>query len=272
MNYLKQLVAPACCLTLITVSFSTTLRTADWNRKTVVIFSGPVEVPGVHAAGWSVLPAGAYVFKIMDSPSDRHIVQNFSKDEKTVYATVLASPNDRLQATDKTVINFSERAAGEPEALRAWFYPGRGEEFVYPKGRVMALAKATNTPVLFTPAELPAEVSEPIQSADSPVVAELKRAPIKAVQSTGEEVELTQVGTPPLPEPESPVTQAEVKPAAEKPALMAQLKPAAGTATAAVATADRSSQGDPAATLPMTSTRLPQIAAIGFLALASALA
>ena len=260
MNYLKQLVAPACCLTLITVSMSTALKADDWNRKTVVTFSNPVEIPGVHAAGWSVLPAGSYVFKIMDSQSDRHIVQIFSKDEKTVYATALAIPNYRLQATDKTVITFSERAAGEPEAVRAWFYPGRtsGEEFVYPKARAMALAKATNTPVLFTPAELPVEVSEPIQSTDSPVVVELKRAPVKAVQPTGEEVELAQVVTPPPPQ--------------SAPAVQAEAKPAPQTVTAAVTPAEPASPAVAAATLPVTATRLPQIAAIGFLAYASALA
>ena len=146
-----------------------------------------------------MLPAGTYVFKILDSQSDRHIVQIFSKDEKTIYATILAIPNYRLKATDKTVITFSERPAGQPEALRAWFYPGRnwGEEFVYPKAKAIALAKATNTPVLFTPVEIPLEVAEPIKSADAPVVAELKRAPIMAIKPTGEEVQLAQVVTPP---------------------------------------------------------------------------
>ena len=145
------------------------------------------------------MPAGTYVFKILDSQSDRHIVQIFNKDETTVYATILAIPNYRLKATDKTVMTFSERPAGEPEALRAWFYPGRnwGEEFVYPKARAMELAKTTNTPVLFTPAEIPVEVAEPIKSADEPVVVQLKQAPIMAIQPTGEEVQLAEVVTPP---------------------------------------------------------------------------
>jgi hypothetical protein len=84
-----------------------------------------------------VLPAGTYVFKILDSQSDRHIVQIFNADETQIYATILAIPNYRLKATDKTVVTFRERPAGEPEALRAWFYPGRnwGEEFVYPKAK-----------------------------------------------------------------------------------------------------------------------------------------
>lgn len=187
------------CLALTGAMLAPSLKAGEWDRKTLVTFGAPVEIPGVHLAGWSVLPAGTYVFKILDSLSDRHIVQIFSEDESTVYATILAVPNYRLKPTDKTVITFRERPSGEPDALRAWFYPGMnsGEEFVYPKAKAIDLAKATKTPVLFTPAEIPVEVVEPIKSVDVPVVAELKRAPIMAIQPTGEEVELAQVVTPP---------------------------------------------------------------------------
>jgi hypothetical protein len=163
-----------------------------------------VEIPGVHLAGWGVLPAGTYVFKILDSQSDRHIVQIFDKDETTVYATILAIPNYRLRATSKTVITFRERAAGQPEALRAWFYPGKnwGEEFVYPKAKAIELAKATNTTVLYTPAEVAIEVAAPIKSAEEPVVVELKKVPVMAIKPTGEEVAVAEVVTPPPAEAE----------------------------------------------------------------------
>src|SRR5438105_9440962 len=186
------------CIALLGAAIVTGARADDWNRKTSITFSGPVEIPGVHLTGWAILPAGTYVFKILDSQSDRHIVQIFNKDETTIYATILAIPNYRLKATDKTVITFSERPAGEPEALRAWFYPGRnwGEEFVYPKSKAMELAKTTNVPVLFTAAELPVEIAEPIKSADAPLVVELKRAPIMAIRPTGEEVQLAVAVTP----------------------------------------------------------------------------
>jgi hypothetical protein len=202
-------------------------------------FNGPVEIPGVHLKGWGVLPAGTYVFKILDSASDRHIVQIFNEDETQVYATILAIPNYRLRATDKTVVTFRERPAGQPEALRAWFYPGRnwGEEFVYPKAKAIELAKVTNTPVLFTPVEIPLEVAEPIKSAEEPVVVELKRAPVMAIQPSGEEVEIAAVVTLP--------------PASE-------LEP--DTAPTQVA----------AATLPETASPLPLIALLGLLALGGA--
>lgn len=168
----------------------------DWNRKTVITFSGPVEVPGVGA---QTLPAGTYVFKIFDSQSDRHIVQIFNQDETHVFTTILAIPNYRLKTTDKTVISFRERPAGQPEALKAWFYPGRqwGEEFVYAKSRAVELAKETNEPVLATPIELAAA---PIEA--------LKTAPIEAVDPKGEPIELAQV--------------VEAPPAAAEPATVAK--------------------------------------------------
>lgn len=191
-----------CCMALMSTALTTIARAGAYNEKTVVTFSEPVQIPGVHLKGWGVLPAGTYVFKLVDSQSDRNIVQIFSADEKTVYATILAVPNYRLKATGKTVITFRERPAGQPEALRAWFYPGRnwGQEFVYAKSKAVEIAQSTKTTVLSTPAEIPVEVTEPIQPADEPTIVQLRQAPIVAVQPTGEEVELAQVVTAPPPE------------------------------------------------------------------------
>jgi LPXTG-motif cell wall-anchored protein len=202
-------------MALLGTMFVPSARADDWNRKTVVTFSEPVEIPGVHLQGWKVLPAGTYIFKILDSQSDRHIVQIFNEQETVVYATILAIPNYRLQATDKTVITFRERPAGMPEALRAWFYPGRnwGEEFVYPKAKAIELAKATNTPVLFTTIEVPFEVAGPIQSVEEPVVVQLKQAPILAIKPTGEEVQLAEVVTPPPAETQLATAAPETLPA-----------------------------------------------------------
>lgn len=191
------------CIALIGAMASSSAKADTWNKKTVVTFSGPVEIPGVHAEGQGVLPAGTYMFKLLDSASNRHIVQIFSEDGSQVYATVLAIPNYRLKSTDKTVITFSERPAGQPEALRAWFYPGAnfGEEFVYPKARAIELAKAANEPVLFTPVDFKPKVVEPIKAADEPQVLQLQRVPVMAIKPTGEQVELAQaVSTTPAPE------------------------------------------------------------------------
>ncbi len=198
---LPKAVPTVFCLALLAgAMFSPAAKADDWNRKTTITFSAPVEIPGVHLAGWGVLPAGTYVFKILDSQADRHIVQIFNKDETVCYATIMAIPNFRLKTTDKTVMTFRERPAGQPEALRAWFYPGRqwGEEFVYPKAKAMEIATSTKTSMLFSPAELPVEVSTAI-TPDAPFVAQMKAAPVMAYQSSGEEVQLAEVVTPPPP-------------------------------------------------------------------------
>jgi len=161
----------------------------DWNRKTLVTFSAPFEVPGVGA---QVLPAGTYVIKVLNSLSgqDRHIVQILNADETHIFTTAIAIPNYRLQSTDKTVMTFQERAEGQPQALRAWFYPGRkyGEEFVYPKAKAIELAKAVDYPVLYTPIEV-AKVED------------LTSAPIEAVKPTGEVVPVAEVvQAPPVQE------------------------------------------------------------------------
>jgi hypothetical protein len=180
MTLLKSL-GTGLCLTVLCVLAAPKAKADDLDRKTVVTFSGPVEVPGVGA---QVLPAGTYVFKIFDSNSDRHIVQILSPDETHVYTTILAIPNYRLKATDKTVMTFRERPAGQPEALKAWFYPGRewGEQFVYDKAKAIQLAKETNEPVLSTPVVL---VAAPVET--------LKAAPVEAVNPAGETIDTAQV-------------------------------------------------------------------------------
>ncbi len=188
-------------IALMGAAFVPSVMADRWDQKTTFTFSGPVEIPGVHLKGFGILPAGTYVFKILDSGSDRNIVQILSQDELTVYATILAIPDVRLKPTDKTVLTFRERPAGEPEALRAWFYPGTiyGQEFVYPKSRAVELAKASNTAVLFAPDEIPAEVAEPVKTVDAPVIAQLRQAPVMAIQPSGQEVQLAEVVTPPPP-------------------------------------------------------------------------
>jgi hypothetical protein len=194
------------CLTLVAMTFAPSVTADDWNKKTKVTFNEPVEIPGVGA---QVLPAGTYVFKLLDSPSNRHIVQVFNENMTHVYATILAIPNYRWRATDKTVMTFRERAAGQPQAIRAWFYPGRqwGDEFVYPKSRAVVLAKEINEPVLALPDELATNIVAPVKSADEAPVRALVTAPVVAVKPTGEEVAAAEVVvSPPAKAEELPAT------------------------------------------------------------------
>jgi len=186
-------------LSLVALAVSPAVKADEHDKKTILTFSQTIEVPGV---GQQFLPAGTYVFKIVDSLSDRDIVQITSKDGNHVFATILAVANYRLKPTSKTVMTFRERASGQPEAVRAWFYPGNtfGEEFVYPKARAIEIAKVAQQPVLAMPTELAPEIvkSEPPTQA-------LRAAPIVAVTPKGEEVEVAQV----IP-PKTELAQAEL--------------------------------------------------------------
>jgi hypothetical protein len=170
------------------------LSADEWDKSTTVTFSAPVEIPG------QVLPAGTYVFKLLDSQSSRNVVQIFDANQRKLYASLLAVPDYHLKPADKTVITFEERAAGSPEAIRAWFYPGDqyGQEFVYPKEKAVELAKTNNRPVPSMPSNMVANTQQPTTAATQPHVVALKQAPVKAQKPEGEEVEIAEVFvTPP---------------------------------------------------------------------------
>jgi hypothetical protein len=162
------------------------------DQKTIFTFSGPVEIPG------QVLLAGTYVFKLVDTESDRDIVQVFDKDETHLYGTFITIPDERLRISGKTILTFDEAPAGSPEAVRAWFYPGDeyGHEFVYPKPQALALARANNTPVPSMPAELAENTKKPATTMKEPHIVAMRQAHLTAQKPTGEEVELAQVFAP----------------------------------------------------------------------------
>lgn len=67
-----QFAAVAC----LSVAFlRPSLKADEWDKKTVFTFNAPVEVPG------QVLLPGSYVFKLLNTQSDRHIVQAFDKNQ-----------------------------------------------------------------------------------------------------------------------------------------------------------------------------------------------
>jgi hypothetical protein len=154
----------------------------DWDKKTTVTFSAPVELPTM------TLPAGTYVFKLSDLGVNRHIVKVYNAAETKLFATVMAIPNWRLTPTSDSILRFAERPKTQPEALRAWFYPGDnfGQEFVYPKRKATTLAAESHVPVLaanVTPEEKPEQ---------------LAKEPVIAVTPENKEVELAQA-IPPKP-------------------------------------------------------------------------
>jgi hypothetical protein len=185
----------ACAVGLGGFLFTPTAKADSWNKKTVVTINEPI------IAGNMVLQPGTYVWKLLDSPSDRHIVQIFNADENHIYETVLAIPNYRLTPTDHSRFTFWETPDGVPKAVRAWFYPGDnfGQEFAYPKKLIAQLAAAQPVPL---PAALqPAPEPEP---APAP---EVQPEPAPAPQPEPEAA-----APAPAPEP-TPAPEAQPEPA-----------------------------------------------------------
>ena len=205
-----------CLLAAVTLAASLSVGRADtWDKKTTVSFSQPVEVPG------HILQPGKYVMKLLDSQSDRHVVQFTNERQNHVYATTIAVPAYRTQVTGRTVITFYEAAAGQPEPIRNWFYPGDnfGQEFVYPKEhlREIAAVHPATSPGLDTRSQVqsPVAAAEPVPEGESAPVAAPIETQAQASSLTNDEsnapVEIAQA-TPPKPEepataPSSALTQ-----------------------------------------------------------------
>lgn len=173
----KRILIAVIFLTMICVAMPDNLLADEREQATKMTFNEPVEIPR------QILAAGTYWFTLMDSQSDRNIVQIWSEDRSQLMATVFTVSDYRLQPTGDTVVNFEERPGDQPEAIQAWFYPGEdfGHEFVYPKARAISLAQQIQQPVLSMPDD------DATDSASSP---DLKLA---AVTPTGEEIELSDI-------------------------------------------------------------------------------
>ena len=170
---MKHVLFAVASLGLLALGLSPGARADQWDKKTIMTVHESIEVPN------QVLPPGKYVVKLMNSPSDRHIVQIFNGDESELITTILAIPNYRLEPTGDSVFTFWEMPPGQPKALRAWFYPGDnfGQEFAYPKREAVAIAAVSHTEIPTVEAEKPAELEtapiveltpEPVAEAAAP--------------------------------------------------------------------------------------------------------
>jgi hypothetical protein len=128
------------CLLVLPAS----LMASERDQATQITFNESVEVPG------HVLAAGTYWFALMDSQSERNIVQIWNEDRSQLIATVFTIADDRVEPADETVVTFEERPGDQAEAIQSWFYPGEnsGHEFIYPKNRAISVAQQ---PVQSTP-------------------------------------------------------------------------------------------------------------------------
>jgi hypothetical protein len=179
-------IAAIFCVMAVSTTLAPKAAADARDKKTIVTFNAPVEVPG------KVLQPGTYVFKVLDSASNRTILQIWDKDEKHLQATVLGVPDYRLMPAEKPVVNFEERPSGSPEALKAWFYPGEnyGLEMVYPHMRAAELAKRTNQNVLSMKDSAAKNMAKPNKTATDASVQEMEKTDVAGVSPNGEPVAL----------------------------------------------------------------------------------
>jgi hypothetical protein len=118
----------ALCTTVLLGALNPNAKASEWDKKTVVTFHEPVEIPG------HVLLPGTYVFSVEDTLSERNVVDVWSNDGTRLVATVVAVSATRNNSTDTTTFVFERRDSHSPEAIEDWFYPGdlNGEKFIYP--------------------------------------------------------------------------------------------------------------------------------------------
>jgi LPXTG-motif cell wall-anchored protein len=219
------------------------LQADTWDKKTTLTVNEPLQVPSCCTPDHTVtLQPGEYVMVLVDSLSDRHIVRIFDKDQQHVITTILAIPNYRLQPTANTAFQFWEVPAGQPRALRAWFYPGDnfGQEFAYPKQKAALIAAFVKVPV-------------PAIAIDTTAAEELKAAPLVVVDQIGNASEIAQVTPPPAPQP-----AVETQPA--QPQKTAQVPERPSSMPVASATQE----------LPHTASGMPLVGLLGFLSLGAA--
>ena len=243
--------AAASCLGLMTLVPNA--MADQWNKRTILTVNEPIQVPG------KVLQPGKYVMKLMDSPSNRHIVQIFNEREDQLQTTILAIPNYRLQPTGQTEFGWWETPAGQPKAMRAWFYPGDnfGQEFAYPKNEAVTIAATNTQNVPTTYAQTEAELATARVGTVDKAGTEMELD--RETYNRAEETQIAQNRTTPAPVAEQPTT-----PVAERPAT-----PVAERPQTQVAQADTGMNrgADRMETLPRTASPLPMYGIAGLLAL-----
>jgi len=143
------------------------------DKRTYFTFSAPIALPG------ATLPAGRYLFRIVDTTTSRKVIQVLSDDQKKPYAMMNTIPDQRRDPAKDATVAFYESARGTPAAVKSWWYPGEtiGYQFIYPRAQAKQLAKATGQPVLTT-------------KSDSTKSEDTKSAELTRVDANGRDVDV----------------------------------------------------------------------------------
>jgi len=136
-------------LSLGVTLWASTAQAQPEDKRTFFTFSGPVALPG------TTLPAGRYIFRIVDTTSSRKVIQVLSDDGKKPFVMANTIPDQRRDAPKDATVAFYETPRGTPAAVKTWWYPGEtiGYQFIYPRAQAKEIAHNTGKPVLTTKTE-----------------------------------------------------------------------------------------------------------------------
>jgi hypothetical protein len=131
---------------IVAATFSVwTPASADETSKlTNFTFSKTVQLPGL------TLQPGRYRFELADPQDGRRVIKVSNEDGSKQLGMLLTIPNELREPAKDGVVLFGEAPASEPDAIKAWVYPGErtGYEFIYPHDQAITLAKRYHTSVL----------------------------------------------------------------------------------------------------------------------------
>ena len=202
MRRIKATLGVLCATAMLTAVTAEPAAAQTFDRVTKLTFSAPVELPGM------VLPAGTYTFRLVDSKSDRHVVNVYDADDEKHIHTVYAIPVRRSETSEVTVVTFRETALDAPLPVRFWYYPNDqyGQEFAWPRDRALAIAQATGESVLAIDGEEIERVEATAVTTPAPVVVATPEVEVEPVEPVvvEPEVEIEPV-QPVVVEPVQPV-------------------------------------------------------------------
>ncbi len=105
MKHLSALQLGAITAVLVSVAPLVSLAD-DLDKKTVVKLDQPTEVPGI------TLQPGTYVIKLLNSSSNRHIVEIMNERMDHLYALAFTAAAQKVEPSSKDYIDLLRRTAG----------------------------------------------------------------------------------------------------------------------------------------------------------------
>ena len=112
----------------VVLASSSTGAMVNAKRTTYFTFSKSVQLPGV------ALPAGTYVFELVNPFTASDVVSVLSRDRSKLYLLRITNRIERPQTSDlKAAVMLGEAPSGNPATIKAWFPEGEtsGRAFIY---------------------------------------------------------------------------------------------------------------------------------------------